>query len=266
MALRSITQNAFAAILDAEAKRMEQLFHAWDEEIARSFEALREEQKKLNQTKLAEYTAAQREYHQDQAAGINASVLLQRLGHAEVLAEAIGHAVAVPEGLKVASCHVRGPSLGELAGMAAELQEENLKTGPKDSSMSAQASLAFALQSGTLPHPGELGRLIDTLGIAPEKAKELITLGQKLDRIDQQAFCHPRLQYEGAAQKIDLLKRTKDEVQAIGGEGLLKLALRPEALRGQPLPYTPSSSASSGTAMTRQAFDQLLTGLFAGKK
>lgn len=263
MALRSVNQNAFMAIYEAEAKRMEQLFRAWDQEIARGFEALREDQKKQNAEKLSEYTAAQRQYHQDQAADIAASVLLQRLGHAEVLAET-GLAVAIPEGLKVASSVVHGPSLGELGTVLAELQEELNKPRDKDDAFAAQASLAFALQSGMLPHPGELGRLIDAVGIAPDKAKELIDLGAKLDRTSESGFSHPRLRYEGAAEKLDVLRQTKNELQAIGGKTLLKLAFRPESLRGQPLSYSPVTSPQTG--MTRHAFDQMLSGLFAGKK
>lgn len=263
MALRSVQLAAFTAIIEAESKRMEQLFRAWDEEIQRGFEALREQAKQHNTQKLEEYTRAQRQYHQDQAGDIAAAVLVQRLGHAEVLAE-VGLAVAVPEGLKVASALVRGPALGEAATLAAELHEELAKPGARDELGRAQASVAFALEHGLLPHPGELGRLIDALGVAPDKAKELTTLGARLDRSSEPGFSHPRLRIEGASEKLDVLKQTKSELQAMGGETLLRLAFRPESLRGQALPYAPASTAQGG--MGRAAFDQLLTSLFAGKK
>lgn len=263
MALLSVNQSAFAAVLEAESKRMEQLFRAWDQEIERGFEALREQAKQHNAQKLTEYTEAQRAYHQDQAGDIAASVLLQRLGHAEVLAEA-GLAVSVPDGLKVASALVRGPALGEIATLAAELHEELGKPADKDADARAQASVAFALEHGLLPHPGEVGRLIDALGIAPDKAKELTTLGAKLDRASEASFAHPRLRYQGASEQLDVLRQTRTELQAMGGETLLKLAYRPEALRGQPLPQATATNAQTG--MSRPAFDQLLTSLFAGKK
>lgn len=266
MALYSISQNAFSAIIEAESKRMEALFRAWDQEIERSFEALREEQKKLNTTKLQESIAASREQAQEVAASIAASVLLQRLSGAEVLAESSGLAVSVPEGLKVASMFVHGPSLSELSGVAAELQEELQAGGLRDRSRHAQASLAFALEHGLLPHPSELGRVIDELGISPEKAKQLIGLGDQLDRASHQNFSHPGLRFAGAQKTLDALKQTKDEVTAIGGESLLKLALRPESMRGQTLPYNPPGAQSLASGMSKPAFDQMLTGLFAKKK
>lgn len=232
-------------IEDAQRQSMERLLRAWDEEIEAA--------------KLAHLEIVRRQAREDAEAACLAQAVAASLEGLLEQAEggADEAAATIPEGVRVASTVVGGPSIAALSALISEVHEADRSVH------AAQRSAAWALGHQYIPHPGDLAEILGQLGVDAPWAARFRENGNKLDALGAEAFRNPQLQAFTGAQRLDLLRDTVRLLDAYSPDRTLRLVARPGSLLELPGRVGAPPAAAAGDRTPSKRLNRILDSLFA---
>jgi len=237
---------------------------AWGRELAENSERLEEQRKKL----VAQANDASRAQSAEQAQQAMDAALDARiesfLGSLLSAASDPDSKVAIPDGFRSATGSPHGPSLPDFSALVAEIESAD-KTdaiSADDPIARSQASAAWAIGHGMMPHPGDLSHIMKANNVDPTFAARFDDLAGSLDKIQSKTFVHPQLKVQAGADRLDALKSYVDTLSGYGSARLVKLVSDPGSLLGFVEPAMPSPSATNPKRMPERQFNAMLDNLF----
>ena len=241
---------------------------AWGRELEANREALFEQQKRYHAE--ADQAGQARRAEQAQQA-MDAALDARVESYLEALLAAAsdpGSKVDVPDGVRVASGAIAGPSIPDLSALLSQI--EAVDAGDAKDAVggvdgAAQTSAAWALGHGLMPHPADLSTLMKAHSLDGNFAARLDDIAGSLSKVESQSFKHPQLKVQAGAERLETLKGYVDTLTSYGSGRLVKLVADPGSLLGTVEPPLGAGSVR-GRGMPERQFNSMLDGLFSSGK
>lgn len=244
---------------------------AWGRELEANREALFEQQKRYHAE--ADQAGQARRAEQAQQA-MDAALDARVESYLEALLAAAsdpGSKVDVPDGVRVASGAIAGPSIPDLSALLSQIEAvdagdaKDAVGGVDGAAQTSATSAAWALGHGLMPHPADLSTLMKAHSLDGNFAARLDDIAGSLSKVESQSFKHPQLKVQAGAERLETLKGYVDTLTSYGSGRLVKLVADPGSLLGTVEPALTASSVR-GRGMPERQFNSMLDGLFSGKR
>ncbi|MFO0725442.1 MAG: hypothetical protein U1E65_16785 [Myxococcota bacterium] len=258
--INNARMQALNTLEDVQLEAVDSLLKAWSAELAKSWEAVIEEGKRLEEAakeKAIEQAHERAQEAMDLALDHQIEHYLQGL---RSIAHDKSFHISIPEGARAASSSIQGPASSIIQALIADIQFEDRDAAGigDDDAKNAQASAAWALGQGLMPHPGDLSTLLQRSPADADWGTRFQDVADTLNKIDTKPAPNAHLKMITASERLDALKEYCDLLGAYSGERLVTAVANPNALTLSAPPPVQAVNRPGRTLLPERQFGAML--------